>query len=95
MSERDKVTVDDIIGLIKTDEPINSVEEVKKLRGRENDKFTVVELTEVLLRLVQKGFGDKYVRVSVTYDDVEHIQDFEKIDVYDCFDWVQLRGGKY
>ena len=35
MSE--KTSVDDIIGLIKTDEPTNSVEEVRKLRGRETE----------------------------------------------------------
>ena len=31
---RDKTNVEDIIGLIKTDEVTNSVEEVRKLRGR-------------------------------------------------------------
>ena len=35
MTERDKITVDDIIGLVDC-EPTNSVEEVRKLRGREN-----------------------------------------------------------
>ena len=38
MTERDKVTVDDIIGLVHTDEMTNSVEEVRKLRGR-NERF--------------------------------------------------------
>ena len=32
----DKVNVDDIIGIVKTEEQTNSVEEVRKLRGREN-----------------------------------------------------------
>ena len=36
MTEQDKVTVDDIIGIVKTEEQTNSVEEVRKLRGREN-----------------------------------------------------------
>ena len=40
MTERDKVTVDDIIGIVHTDETTNSVEEVKKLRGR-NERFIV------------------------------------------------------
>lgn len=31
---KDKTSVDDIIGLVKTDEVTNSVEEVRKLRGR-------------------------------------------------------------
>ena len=35
-----KTTVDDIIGIVHTDEPTNSVEEVKKLRGR-NERFIV------------------------------------------------------
>ena len=36
MTKRDKTTVEDIIGIVHTDETTNSVEEVKKLRGREN-----------------------------------------------------------
>ena len=40
MTERDKVTVNDIIGIVHTDETTNSVEEVKKLRGR-NERFIV------------------------------------------------------
>ena len=38
MTERDKVTVEDITGIVHTDETTNSVEEVKKLRGR-NERF--------------------------------------------------------
>ena len=41
MTERDKVTVEDIIGIVHTDESTNSVEEVKKLRGRTNERFIV------------------------------------------------------
>lgn len=37
MNEQDKVTVDDIIGIVKTEEQTNSVEEVRKLRGRGNE----------------------------------------------------------
>lgn len=37
--KRDKVNVEDIIGLIKTDEPSDSVEEVRKLRGRDDNNF--------------------------------------------------------
>lgn len=40
MTKKEKTNVNDIIGIIKTDEPTNSVNEVRKLRGREN-KFTV------------------------------------------------------
>ena len=41
MTKRDKITVDDIIGIVHTDETTNSVEEVKKLRGRTNERFIV------------------------------------------------------
>ena len=41
MTKRDKVTVDNIIGLVHTDEPTDSVEEVRKLRGRTNERFIV------------------------------------------------------
>ena len=37
--KRGKVNVEDIVGLIKTDEPTDSVEEVRKLRGREENNF--------------------------------------------------------
>ena len=40
MTKRDKITVEDIIGIVHTDETTNSVEEVKKLRGR-NERFIV------------------------------------------------------
>ena len=43
MTERDKVTVDDIIGLVHTDEMTDSVEEVRKLRGRTNERFKLVD----------------------------------------------------
>ena len=46
MTEQDKITVDDIIGIVKTEEQTNSVEEVRKLRGRENKtakRFTLDE----------------------------------------------------
>lgn len=41
MTKKDKVTVDDIIGIVHTDEPTDSVEEVCKLRGRKNERFIV------------------------------------------------------
>ena len=46
MTEQDKVTVDDIIGIVKTEEQTNSVEEVRKLRGRETmagKRFTITQ----------------------------------------------------
>ena len=41
MTKRDKTTVDDIIGIVHTDEITDSVEEVKKLRGRTNERFMI------------------------------------------------------
>ena len=41
MTERDKVTVEDITGIVHTDEPTDSVEEVRKLRGRTNERFMI------------------------------------------------------
>ena len=44
MTKKDKVTVEDIIGIVHTDETTNSVEEVCKLRGRKNiteKRFTI------------------------------------------------------
>ena len=38
MTKKDKVTVNDIIGIVHTDEPTDSVDEVRKLRGR-NERF--------------------------------------------------------
>ena len=38
-----KTTVDDIIGIVHTDEPTDSVEEVCKLRGRTNERFKLVD----------------------------------------------------
>ena len=40
MTKRDKITVEDIIGIVHTDEPTDSVEEVCKLRGR-NERFMI------------------------------------------------------
>ena len=41
MTGRDKTAVEDIIGIVHTDEITNSVEEVRKLRGRTNERFMV------------------------------------------------------
>ena len=57
MTERDKVTVDDIIGIVHTDETTNSVEEVKKLRGRTNERF-IVDTTGTLIDMVTRDTFD-------------------------------------
>ena len=50
MTEQDKVTVDDIIGIVKTEEQTNSVEEVRKLRGRGNETAKRFRVQEHCLR---------------------------------------------
>jgi flagellar motility protein MotE (MotC chaperone) len=62
MTEQDKVTVDDIIGIVKTEEQTNSVEEVRKLRGRET--------------MTEKRFT-KYVHDSYNYTSIITIVDHE------------------
>lgn len=48
MTERDKVTVDDVIGLIQTDEPTNSVELKKEAynMGEKSKKLCTIESCE-------------------------------------------------
>ena len=57
MTKRDKVTVDEVIGLIHTDKPTDSVEEVKKLRGRTNERF-IVDTTGTLIDMVTRDTFD-------------------------------------
>lgn len=57
MTERDKVTVDDIIGLVHTDEMTNSVDEVRKLRGRTNERF-IVDTAGTLIDMVTRNTFD-------------------------------------
>ena len=57
MTKRDKVTVDDIIGLVHTDEMTDSVEEVCKLRGRTNERF-IVDTTGTLIDMVTRDTFD-------------------------------------
>ena len=56
MTERDKVTVNDIIGIVHTDEPTDSVEEVRKLRGR-NERF-IVDTAGTLVDMVTRDTFD-------------------------------------
>lgn len=56
MTERDKVTVEDITGIVHTDETTNSVEEVKKLRGR-NERF-IVDTAGTLIDMVTRNTYD-------------------------------------
>lgn len=55
-------------------------------------EITVRDLAAHLLHLIELGDGDKKVRVSVMYDNCEHIQDLKKIHCFDKIDWITLAG---
>lgn len=55
-------------------------------------EITVRDLTSFLLDLVEAGKGDKKVRVSVMYDNCDHIQDLKRIHCFDEGEWVTLAG---
>ena len=61
-----------------------------------NEKMgvTVRDLASHLLHLVENGEGEKIVKVSVNYDDCEHIQNLTRIGSYKEIDFITLRGGK-
>ena len=56
-------------------------------------EITVRDLASHLLDLIETGNGDKKVRVSVTYDNCEHIQDLKDVYCFDEINWITLRGG--
>lgn len=56
-------------------------------------KITVRDLASHLLNLIETGNGDKKVRVSVTYDNCEHIQDLQGVHCFDEINWITLMGG--
>ena len=63
MTKRDKVTVEDIIGIVHTDETTDSVEEVCKLRGRTNERFTIKSQDD-LFGVVDNYSADKVCVVN-------------------------------
>lgn len=58
-------------------------------------EITVRDLASHLLHLIETGNGDKKVRVSVIYDDCEHIQDLQNVDCFDGINWITLTGRDY
>lgn len=59
----------------------------------EKKRITVRDLASHLLHLIENGDGEKIVKVSVTYDDCEHLQPLMGIDNYKEIDFITLRGG--
>lgn len=58
-------------------------------------EITVRNLASHLLHLIETGKGDKKVRVSVVFDNCEHIQDLEKVYCFDELDWITLTGNDF
>lgn len=45
-------------------------------------EITVRDLVSYLMELIETGSSDKKVRVSVTYDNCEHIQDLKRYALF-------------
>lgn len=58
-------------------------------------EITVRDLASHLLHLIETGNGDKKVRVGVSYDDCEHIQDLQNVHCFDGINWITLTGSDY
>lgn len=56
-------------------------------------RYTVRDLASHLLHLIENGNGEKLVRVSVVYDDCEHIQYLNNVHNFDGLDWITITGG--
>ena len=65
-----KTTVEDIIGIIHTDETTNSVEEVKKLRGRTNERF-IVDTAGTLIDMETRNTYDYVSEVCPLLNDID------------------------
>ena len=88
MTKRDKVTVEDIIGIVHTDESTNSVEEVKKLRGRTNERF-IVDTAGTLIDMVTRNTYDYVSEVCPLLNEMakenEQLKSFKQ-KVFDLID---------
>lgn len=56
-------------------------------------EISVRDLASHLLHLIETGNGDKKVRVSVIYDDCEHIQYLQNVHCFNEINWITLAGG--
>lgn len=61
----------------------------------EKKGVTVRDLASHLLLLIKNGEGDKIIKVSVTYDDCEHVQNLKRMGNHKENDFITLRGGIY
>jgi len=58
---------------------------------KKNYKVTVNDLYIELKKLVENGDGDKPVKLSVNWDNCDHLQDLRAISD-DCRSWILLMG---
>ena len=83
----EKTSLNDIIGIVKTDEPTNSVDEVRKLRGRDRmtekrfrlDTGCIIEMEE------NKLLSDIEIRNLLNKQDKE-IKDLKQAVIRAAFD---------
>lgn len=58
----------------------------------EKYKVTVNDLYFELKKLVENGDGDKQIKLSVNFDDCDHLQDLQAFSDDCCEDWILLMG---
>ena len=80
--------MDEVIGLIHTDEPTDSVEEVRKLRGRTNERF-IVDTAGTLIDMVTRNTYDYVSEVCPLLNEMakenEQLKSFKQ-KVFDLID---------
>ena len=84
MTKKDKITVDDIIGIVHTDEPTDSVEEVRKLRGR-NERF-IIDTAGTLIDMVTRDTYDYVSEVCPLLNGMAKENENLKDEVYEEMD---------
>ena len=64
-----------------------------KLQRGSDEKYTVEELSECLLHLIDLGYGNHNVKLSVSYDNCDYTQGLKIVGFdSDGINWVVLGG---
>lgn len=84
MTKKDKVTVDDIIGIVKC-EQTDSVEEVRKLRGRTNERF-MIDDAGTLIDMVTRNTYDYVSDVCELLNDLHKKNNELRLQLNLCSD---------
>ena len=93
MTERDKVTVEDIIGIVHTDETTNSVEEVRKLRGRTNERF-IVDTAGTLIDMETRNTYDYVSDVVDLLNELSEKNEYIKHLIKEAYETERTDLGK-